>query len=299
MKTQLTKKINQLQKEANSSTKLLEIIEPKVKDIDRHFDDFNNKNETKIKETKVELSNETKNLIDLMRKEIDNAFVVNVEKIAEFEQAVQNLKADNEVAFQEKEKQILSLISTSQTHTSSISEIESRLQTYDVKQKAIVENLLITSEAQLNEIRNKYDEMLETSELKMLSVSDHASKIEEDLFHSQRDIEELKKKGGSDKEMIVMKIKEQKESLESFFRSLEQKMEQIETTQIKESSRVQVIERQAESQDRLASQLEEKIRQVEKFGAEQNSLILAVEKTTNERVEEFGSELMELYHTVA
>merc|ERR1719348_2653557 len=307
MKTQLTKKINQLQKEANSSTKLLEIIEPKVKDIDRHFDDFNNKNETKIKETKVELSNETKNLIDLMRKEIDNAFVVNVEKIAEFEQAVQNLKADNEVAFQEKEKQILSLISTSQTHTSSISEIESRLQTYDVKQKAIVENLLITSEAQLNEIRNKYDakfseifsrcdkynEMIETSELKILSVSDHASKIEEDLFHSQRDIEELKKKGGSDKELIVMKIKEQKESLESFFRSLEQKMELIETTQIKESSRVQVIERQAESQDRLASQLEEKIRQVERFGAEQNSLILAVEKTTNERVEEFGSELME------
>merc|ERR1712025_1064502 len=66
-----------------------------------------------------------------------------------------------------------------------------------------------------------------------------------------------------------------------------------ETTQIKESSRVQVIERQTESQERLAGQLEEKIRQVERFGEEQNSLILAVEKTTNERVEEFGSELME------
>lgn len=70
-------------------------------------------------------------------------------------------------------------------------------------------------------------------------------------------------------------------------------MELIETTQIKESSRVQVIERQTVSQERLAGQLEEKIRQVERFGEEQNSLILAVEKTTNERVEEFGSELME------
>merc|ERR1712106_427288 len=301
------KKINQLQNEAQSSSKLLAEIEPQVKDFNKHLVEIDVKNKDMIQETKFVLSNETKNLIDLMRKEIDSAFVVNVEKIAEFEQAVQNLKADNEEAFREKQTQILSLISTTQTHSSNISEIGIKLQSYDVKQKAIVENLLITSEAQLNEIRNKYDgkfseilarcdeynEMMETNELKILSISDHSSKIEEDLFHSQRDIEQLKKKGGTDKELIVMKIKEQKESLESFFRSLEQKMEIIETTQIKESSRVQVIERRTDSQDRSASHLEEKILQVEKFGERQNSLILAVEKTTNERVEEIGSELMD------
>jgi len=159
----------------------------------------------------------------------------------------------------------------------------------------------------MNEIRNKYDsriaelitryenynDKLESTEIKIADMNVHSNKMEEDLFHSQRDIEELKRNGSSDKELVVMKIKEQKETLEAFFKSLEHKMEIIETTQIKESSRVEIIEKQTESHERLSTQLEEKIRMVEKFGEEQNSLILAVEKTTNDRVEEIGTELME------
>merc|ERR1719347_1360111 len=90
-----------------------------------------------------------------------------------------------------------------------------------------------------------------------------------------------------------MKIKEQKETLEAFFRSLEQKVETIETTQIKESSRVEIIEKQTESQERLAMQLEEKIKHVEKFGEEQHSLIKEVERNAYHQVEEMGSELQE------
>ena len=119
---------------------------------------------------------------------------------------------------------------------------------YDQRQKAITENLLITSEAQLNEIRNKFDsriselikrtdehsDLFEQTEVKIVHMYDQSNKVEEDLFHTQRDVEELKKQGGNERELVVLKIKEQKETLEAFFRSLEQKVETIETTQIKE-----------------------------------------------------------------
>jgi len=307
----IDKKITKLQNEAQTTLELVAQLEPRFKSFDKQIAEINVKNTDMLQESTMILSNETKNHIDLMRKEIDTAFMVNNEKIAEFEQAVHNLKVENENAFKEKEQHILSLISTTTTHTTDISEIQVKLQSYDVKQKAIVENLLITSEAQLNEIRKKYDgkfseilsrcekfnELMENTELKIMSISDHSRKVEEDIYHSQRDIEELKQRGGTDKELIVMKIKEQKETLESFFRSLETKMEILETTQIKESSRVQSIEKQTDSSDKLASRLEDRIYQVEKFGERQNSLILAVEKTTNERVEELGSELMEFVNS--
>ena len=47
-------------------------------------------------------------------------------------------------------------------------------------------------------------------------------------------LEEVKKKASNENELVVMKIKEQKDTLESFFSSLEEKIELIETTQIKE-----------------------------------------------------------------
>merc|ERR1719334_2441836 len=207
----IDKRINELQKEANTSTKLLADIEPKFKNFNKSLLEMDNRSKEYIQETRVELSNETKQLIDLMRREVDNAFVANVEKIAEFEQAVQNLRADNELAFSEKERQILSLISTTQNFTANLTEIETKIQSYDQKQKAIVENLLITSEAQMNEIRNKYDsriaelitryenynDKLESTEIKIADMNVHSNKMEEDLFHSQRDIEELKRNGSS------------------------------------------------------------------------------------------------------
>merc|ERR1719435_872294 len=263
---------------------------------------------------KVELSNETKNILELLRKEVDGALVTNMEKIIEFEKDVQNLRKDNELSFSDHDNKIMNLLTTTEEHssffekdTSNISTIENKMTSYDQRQKAITENLLITSEAQLNEIRNKFDariselikrtdehnDLFEQTEVKIVHMNDQSNKLEEDLFHTQRDVEELKKIGGNDRELVVLKIKEQKETLEAFFRSLEQKVETIETTQIKESSRVEIIERQTESQERLAAQLEQKIKHVERFGEEQHSLIREVEKNAYHQVEEMGSELQE------
>merc|ERR1712002_308117 len=290
------KKINQIQEES----KLLNEITPKLHNLDRTIISIEDRSRDQVSDMKIELSKETKNLLDALRREVDGALVTNMEKIIEFEKDVQNLRKDNELSFSDHDTKIMNLLSATEEHssffekvTANISSIENKMGSYDQRQKAITENLLITSEAQLNEIRNKFDNRIaelikrtdehsnqfEQTEVKIVHMYDQSNKIEEDLFHTQRDVEDLKKQGGNERELVVMKIKEQKETLEAFFRSLEQKVGTIETTQIKESSRVEIIERQTESQERLALQLESKIRDVE--------------RTAHQQVEEMGSELQE------
>ena len=251
------KKINQIQEDSKVSSKLLNDIVPKLNNLDKTMINFEDKNREQISDMKIELSNETKTLLELLRREVDGALITNMEKIIEFEKDVQNLRKDNELSFSDHDTKIMTLLTATEEHstffekvTSNISTIESKMTSYDQRQKAITENLLITSEAQLNEIRNKFDsriselikrtdehsDLFEQTEVKIVHMYDQANKVEEDLFHTQRDVEELKKSGGNDRELVVLKIKEQKETLEAFFRSLEEKVESIETTQIKEVS---------------------------------------------------------------
>merc|ERR1712227_913358 len=99
-----------------------------------------------------------------------------------------------------------------------------------------------------------------------LNLVDLKRKFDENYVHTQRDLDEIRKKISNEKDLIVMKIREHKETLESFFTSLEEKIELIETTQIKESSRVEVIEKSTESLERLSLQFEKRIKDVEKLG---------------------------------
>merc|ERR1719430_226400 len=111
--------------------------------------------------------------------------------------------------------------------------------------------------------------------------------MDKDLLVTNREVEELKRQTEEDRGLVVVRFKETKDSLESYFKCLET----IQSTQNQESSRVEIIAKQTASQERLASQLEEKISKMEKFGEEQNSLILAVERTAHAKVTEMESEL--------
>merc|ERR1712038_644364 len=161
--------------------------------------------------------------------------------------------------------------------------IENTMSSYDSKQKAVTENLLVTSEAQLTESRNKFvsriseimrrmDDHSDKFDQNELNLVDLKRKLDENYLHTQRDLEELRKKCGNDKEFVVMKINETKETVESVFNSLEEKIELLETTQIKESSRVQIIEKNTESQERVSLQLEKKIKEVERLGDDTSAL---------------------------
>merc|ERR1712054_530893 len=144
------KKINQIQEETKVSSKVLSDIVPKINTMDRNIILMEDKNRDQVSDMKIELSKETKNLLDALRREV--------------EKDVQNLRKDNELSFSDHDTKIMNLLSATEEHssffekvTANISSIENKMGSYDQRQKAITENLLITSEAQLNEIRNKFD----------------------------------------------------------------------------------------------------------------------------------------------
>merc|ERR550519_1717511 len=95
----------------------------------------------------------------------------------------------------------------------------------------------------------------------------------------QNEIEELKKNNETQRELLVSKIAEQKNTLELFFKSLEEKVETIETTQVHEVTRVELISQQTEAQEKMAQQMEAKIRQVERDNEAHGSLISMIERT--------------------
>jgi len=228
--------------------------------------------------------------------------------ITDFGKEVNKLRNENSAEFNSQGQKIISLFTAKEEHSSilerhssNISTIESKIITYDHKQKAIAESLLITSEGQFTEMKNRFDakiaelisitndqgSMLGHHDNRLAEISEQSRKLEKELQYTNQEVEELKRQGGEDRGLVVMRFKETNDTLESFFRSLET----LKSTQSQESTRVEIISRQTESQERLASQLEAKIQRMERFGEEQNSLILAVEKTANDKVEEIESEL--------
>merc|ERR1719466_201027 len=83
------KKINQIQEDSKVSSKLLNDIVPKLNTLDKTMINFEDKNREQISDMKIELSNETKTLLELLRREVDGALITNMEKIIEFEKDVQ------------------------------------------------------------------------------------------------------------------------------------------------------------------------------------------------------------------
>merc|ERR1719394_1704873 len=225
-----------------------------------------------------------------------------------FEKDVTLIKSEQEAVLHNQHEKITTLISSKEEHSkiferisSDITKIETRLTSGDQKTKAIAENLLITSEGQFTEMKhyfegkinellsitNEHGEMFEQQDDRLAQIIEQARRFQQDLLQTNKEVDELKRQGSEDRELVVIKHRETRDTLQSFFESLET----IQSTQNQESSRVEIIAKQTASQERLASQLEEKISKMEKFGEEQNSLILAVERTAHAKVTEMETEL--------
>merc|ERR1719361_336306 len=230
--------------------------------------------------------------------------------VSAFEKDMSSFRNDTVAKISRHEENILQLISSKEEHSGKIeshssifSKVETRLVDMDKKTKAVAESLLITSEGQFSEMKKEYDgqiaelvaitneqgQVLDSHNESLAHVAERSRKMDKDLLVTNREVEELKRQTEEDRGLVVLRFKETKDSLESYFKCLET----IQSTQNEESSRVEIIAKQTESQERLASQLEEKIKRMERFGEEQNSLIMAVEKTAHEKVDEIEQELQE------
>jgi len=167
--------------------------------------------------------------------------------------------------------------------STNIESMEKKMSSYDSKQKAMTENILITNDAQVNELRNKFDvriseirkivdghsDLLEQGELNLVDMK---RKFDEAQLHSQRDLEEMRKKSKDDKETVVFEVETLKERLESFFSSSEEKLEFLDKAYIKESSKVEIIEKKLSANEKLASKLEVRIRDMDKIEEDTSSI---------------------------
>merc|ERR1712168_1116479 len=161
--------------------------------------------------------------------------------------------------------------------------MENKMSSYDSKQKAMTENILITNDAQVSELRNKFDVRISEIMKKVdnhsnlldqgeLNLVDMKRKFDEAQLHSQRDLEEIRKKSKDDKETVVFEVETLKERLETFFSSSEEKLEFLDKAYIRESSKVEVIEKKLSVNEKQTSKLEVRIRDMDKIEEDTSSI---------------------------
>jgi chromosome segregation ATPase len=282
----ISKELDDLKAKFSSSVKSIELLTPRVDSLETEMKNNMEEVSHKIKST----SEETSNVLKMMREEHKSSIVSTEEKIHIVKSNVQSIQSDIESSFNDQDAKLQKMLYVTEDHsnlftsiTSSINNMETKMSSYDSKQKAVTENILITSEAQLNEFRNKFDSRIteimrridehsDQFDQNELSIVDLKKVVGENYLHTQRDVEELRKRLGNEQESVVMRISEQRETIESLFNSLQEKIERHEKTQIRESSRMKYVEKKSESNERHILQLDRKVTEVEKLGEDTSAL---------------------------
>ena len=243
-----SKQLTDLRSKFNENADAINTIMPRMDNIEIKL----NENMETVSEKIRNASKENNVVINKTNEEFKAATLSTDEKIISIKTNFESLQSEFDAGLNDHDQKLNKLLTATEEHsnffstiTTNISNIENTMSSYDSKQKAVTENLLVTSEAQLTEFRNKFDSRISEIMRRMddhsdkfdqneLNLVDLKRKLDENYLHTQRDLEDLRKKCGNDKEFVVMKINETKETVESVFNSLEEKIELLETTQIKE-----------------------------------------------------------------
>ena len=194
---------------------------------------------------------------DIIDKRINTDIMLRIDRldtlVSDIDQNIAGFKSSTSSTLAGHETKIVELISsteehrsTLQSHTSAFSSVETRLISQDKKTKAVAESMLISSEGQFKDMRNQYDAKiaelvsvatehggaLEGHSEALSKLAEDYNRIDQNLLQTNKDVEELKKQGEEDRGLVVMKFKETKDSLESFF----ERLETFQSTQTKEVS---------------------------------------------------------------
>jgi len=211
-------------------------------------------------------------------------------KLTNLRSSLQTLDNDCKSTFSDHDERLKKLLEANVEQSNfygvistNIESMENKMSSYDSKQKAMTENILITNDAQVSELRNKFDVRISEIMKKVdnhsnlldqgeLNLVDMKRKFDEAQLHSQRDLEEIRKKSKDDKETVVFEVETLKERLETFFSSSEEKLEFLDKAYIRESSKVEVIEKKLSVNEKQTSKLEVRIRDMDKIEEDTSSI---------------------------
>ena len=201
----------------NSATKnlhKLEILEDKINNID---------------DEQLKFKNQMQDVSKTINDDWQKIQISNSAHLDDHEQ-----KLDKVLALTGEQSEISSAI------TSRIQSMETKLSSYDEKNKTLTENILVTSETQLKDFRTKFDtriaelvkrtdqhsDQFDQAELNMVDL---IKKIDEKQHHVDRGFEEVKRNAAQEKDLLIIQFKEQNDKFESVFNSIDEKVEVMET----------------------------------------------------------------------
>jgi len=160
---------------------------------------------------------------------------------------MQNIQNTNKDFLDEHEQKLIKVLQStdeqsgvSSALTTRIESVETKISSYDEKNKTLTENILVTNETQLKDFRNTFDiriaelckrsdqhsDQFDQAELKMVDL---VKKMNENQHHITRDFEEIRKNISDDKSLLIIQLKEQSEKFESVYNSIDDKVELMET----------------------------------------------------------------------
>ena len=224
----------------------LEILDDKMNNIDDDQHKFKNQ----IEEVSNSLRNHSLSVEKAsseMKLELKNSIVETNKKLNLFIEDMQNIQNTNKDFLDEHEQKLIKVLQStdeqsgvSSALTTRIESVETKISSYDEKNKTLTENILVTNETQLKDFRNTFDsriaelckrsdqhsDQFDQAELKMVDL---VKKMNENQHHITRDFEEIRKNISDDKSLLIIQLKEQSEKFESVYNSIDDKVELMET----------------------------------------------------------------------
>ena len=229
----------------NTATKnlhKLEILEDKINNIDDEQIKFKNQIQEVSKTIKSQALSVEKVCSD-MKTELANSVAETNKKVDD----MKNIQISNSTHLEDHEQKLNNVLALtgdqseiSSAITSRIQSMETKLSSYDEKNKTLTENILVTSETQLKDFRNKFDsriaelvkrtdqhsDQFDQAELNMVDL---IKKIDERKHHVDRDFDEIKRNAAQERDLLIIQVKEQNDKFESVFNSIDEKVEIMET----------------------------------------------------------------------
>ena len=209
-------KLKDVEVETNENTKRLMEIEPETKALAANMLELQNKNEENFNTIKDQLAAENQDLFGVLKNDVDDILKLTEEKVTEVDSHVENLRQLNKKLIDQVREQM----------TEQEQEQESMKKTNEEQ----IEHFKDDLEKRITLLVTKTEENKDEINLANLNITAITGEVEV----QRNEIEELKNGINIERELVVTKITEQKDTLESFFKTLEEKVETIENTQIHE-----------------------------------------------------------------
>jgi len=138
---------------------------------------------------------------------------------------------------------------------------------------------------------SEHSNVLSENNINIIQLNENNAVLSGRMAKNEHEINHLKETMDRDRDLVVMKFKEEKDTLESFFKSLAERVEIIQTTQTEESIRLASVTGHLQRQDEQVAGHQERIQDLNRQAQDHRDLIISIEKSLRDQAAETNHEL--------